>query len=63
MHALGDFQSLAPLNSAPDSGRYTYTANFEKGRMVVQLRLDPDGKVGAYRVVPGAAPESVHASL
>ena len=63
MHALGDFESLASLNSAPDSGRYAYTANFAKGRMVVELRIDPDGKVGAYRVVPSASGEGVHASV
>ena len=63
MHALGEYESLAALSSAPDSGRYTYAANFANGRMVVELRLDPSGKVGAYRVVPGEPGEGVHASV
>lgn len=52
MHALGDFTSLAPKNANPDTGRYEYDAHFTSGTLLVQLRVDPSGKIGAYRVVP-----------
>lgn len=52
MHALGAYRGLTPLSSDPDKGRYTYTAKFDKGTMTVSMRLDPDRKIGAYRVTP-----------
>jgi hypothetical protein len=52
MHALGAYQGLKPLSSEPDKGRYDYEATFEKGAMLVQLRLDPNQKIGAYRISP-----------
>ncbi len=54
MHALGAYQGLKPASSDPDKGRYDYTATFDKGTMVVQLRLDPNQKIGAYRITPQA---------
>ena len=58
MHALGELTSLAPKSADPDSGRYQYDAHFTRGVMLVQLRLDPSGKVGAYRVEPETAPSA-----
>ena len=58
MHALGDFTSLAPKSASPDEGKYEYDAHFTSGAMLVQMRIDPSGKVGAYRVVPENAPDS-----
>ena len=52
MHALGTYHGLKPLASDPDKGRYDYQAAFDKGTMLVQLRMDPDQKIGAYRVTP-----------
>ena len=52
MHGLGDFKSLTPRSANADSGRYEYDAAFTKGSMLVQLRIDASGKVGAYRVAP-----------
>ena len=52
MHMLGNYKGLTELQSNGDSGRYDYTANFDRGTMVVMLRVDPDGKIGAYRVSP-----------
>lgn len=52
MHALGAYHGLKPANSDPDNGRYDYQAAFDKGTLLVQLRLDPDGRIGAYRVTP-----------
>jgi len=55
MHALGAYKGLKPLGSDPDKGRYDYEAAFDKGTMRVELRLDPNQKIGAYRVVPQPA--------
>lgn len=55
MHALGAYKGLKPLASDPDKGRYDYEAAFDKGTMRVELRLDPNQKIGAYRVVPQPA--------
>jgi hypothetical protein len=55
MHALGTYRGLKPLTSEPDKGRYDYEAAFDKGTMRVELRLDPNQKIGAYRVIPQPA--------
>ncbi len=52
MHALGDYQGLTPTTADPQNRRYAYQANFSNGTMVVEMRLDPDGKIAAYRVMP-----------
>lgn len=52
MHALGAYRGLKATTSDPEKGRYDYEAAFEKGTMLVELRLDPTQKIGAYRVVP-----------
>jgi opacity protein-like surface antigen len=55
MHALGAYQGLKATTSDPDKGRYEYEATFDKGRMVVQLRVDPNWKIAAYRVTAETA--------
>jgi hypothetical protein len=55
MHALGDIKSFTQRSSEPDKGRYDYDVSFTNGSMLVQLRVDPDGKIGAYRIVPEPA--------
>ncbi len=62
MHSLGSLQGLAQRDSEPDKGRYEFDATFDRGKMLVQLRLDPSGKVGAYRIVPVSAPARTAAS-
>ncbi len=52
MHALGTYHGLKPLDSDQDKGRYNFQAAFDKGTLLVELRLDPDQKIGAYHVVP-----------
>jgi hypothetical protein len=52
MHALGDYKGLKPTASDPDKGRYDFEADFDHGVMVVEMRLDPTGKIGAYRIAP-----------
>lgn len=54
MHQLGAYQGLKPTASDADTGRYEFQANFEKGILLVEMRLDPSGKIGAYRIVPAA---------
>jgi hypothetical protein len=57
MHALGDLKSVAPRAGAdPDKGRYDYDAMFSRGSMLVELRVDPSGRIGAYRIVPQEVP-------
>lgn len=58
MHALGAYRGLTQRSAAPDAGKYEYDAAFANGRLIVQLRVDPDGKIGAYRIVPDGAPSS-----
>ena len=52
MHALGEYQGLKQTSADPDKGRYDYEATFDKGKLLVELRIDPDQKIGAYRIVP-----------
>ena len=52
MHVLGAYHGLKQISAEPDRGRYDYQAAFDRGTMVVRIRLDPDQKLGAYRVVP-----------
>ena len=50
MNALGEYRALNQRSSDPDRGRYEYDATFSRGALLVMLRVDPDGKIGAYRV-------------
>ena len=54
MNRLGGYQGLTLTATDLPSRRYTFDAKFEKGDMTVQMRLDSDGKIAAFRVVPGA---------
>ncbi|GAC1545724.1 MAG: hypothetical protein NVS2B17_28320 [Candidatus Velthaea sp.] len=52
MHALGVYKGLKATSSDPDKGRYDFEVDFDHGIMVVEMRLDPSGKIGAYRIAP-----------
>lgn len=52
MHKLGAYKGLTSTSSDPDKGRYGFSAAFDKGKMMVEIRLDPTQKIGAYRVIP-----------
>lgn len=52
MHALGDYEGLTQVGYHEPTRRYEFEAKFSKGRMIVQMRLDPDGKIAAYRLSP-----------
>ncbi len=61
MHALGAYHGLKQTSADPDKGRYDFEAAFDKGTLLVELRVDPDQKIGAYRIVPqpgGTPPNS-----
>src|SRR5579872_338700 len=53
MHALGAYQGLTETATDIPARRYTFDAKFDKGDMTVGMRLDVDGKIAAYRIVPG----------
>ncbi len=50
MHALGDYKGLTFINADNSKNEYTYRANFDKGAMNVVIKVDPDGKLSAYRL-------------
>lgn len=52
MHALGDYNGLTTLATDAAKNEYTFKATFSKGTMNVVERLDSNGKVAAYRVIP-----------
>ena len=54
MHSLGNYQGLTETATDIPARRYMFDAKFDKGDMSVAMRLDSDGKIAAYRVVPGA---------
>ena len=54
MHELGPFEGADQTSADPDKGVYEYDLRFASGHMTAKLRIDPSGKVGAYRVYPGA---------
>ena len=60
MHALGAYRGLKQTSSDPDKGRYDFEATFDKGIVTVQLRMDPTGKIGAYRITPQATTTPAH---
>lgn len=54
MHQLGAYQGLTETGSDLPAKRYIFDAKFDKGDMTVRIRLDPSGKIAAYRLTPGA---------
>ncbi|MGH7729142.1 MAG: hypothetical protein ACREM2_10185 [Vulcanimicrobiaceae bacterium] len=56
LRTLGTYQGLHQRTADPTSGRYQYDATFSGGMLLVELRLDSQGKVDAYRIAPGPGP-------
>jgi hypothetical protein len=52
MHKLGDYKGLTMLSSDATKSEFTYRADFTNGSMNVVVRVDPNGKLSAYRVFP-----------
>jgi hypothetical protein len=55
LRALGAMRGFTAVGSTPAQGRYDYQVAFDKGRMLVQLKLDGDRQIAAYRITPLAA--------
>jgi hypothetical protein len=54
MHKLGDYKGLTFVSQDPGKSEFTYRADFTNGTMNVVVRLDPSGKISAYRVFPNS---------
>ncbi len=54
MHAHGDYKGLTETGSEPD-GALDFVANFTNGNMIVKMKLDADGKISGYRVIPSSS--------
>ena len=52
MHRFGSYDGVKIARADVDHARYAYRAFFSRGKMEVRLRLDRDGRVAAYRIVP-----------
>lgn len=52
MRVLGAYHGLTQTSADANTGRYDYEAAFDKGTLLVRLRIDPDGKIAAYRFAP-----------
>lgn len=52
MHKLGDYKGLTLLKSDLTKNEFTYRADFTGGSMNVVVRVDPNGKLAAYRALP-----------
>jgi hypothetical protein len=52
MHELGSYNGLTLLGSDTTKREYSYRANFSKGAVNIVVRVDPDGRLAAYRVFP-----------
>lgn len=51
MHRLGSYTGLGQKAADPDKRRYVYELRFDHGTATAELRIDAEGKVGAYRVL------------
>ena len=54
MHALGAYNGLTLVATDGTRHEYSYRANFSKGTLNVVVRVDPDGRLAAYRVFPSS---------
>lgn len=54
MHKGGDYGSLHETGTEPD-GAYDFLATFGTTNMVVKMKLDDQGRISGYRVIPQSA--------
>ncbi len=52
MHSLGRYKGLSAPHVNTNAGRFKYTANFDRGTMIVMVMVDPAGRIAAYHVRP-----------
>jgi len=53
MHRMGNYQGLTETGTDIPTHRYTFDAKFDHGDLTIKLRLDADGKIAGYHVIPG----------
>lgn len=54
MHAKGDYKGLTETGTEPD-GAYDFRADFSNGSFIVKMKLNSDGKIAGYRVIPSTS--------
>jgi hypothetical protein len=52
MHRFGAYRAVTAVSSGPQPLRYDFEAFFENGSMLLQLKLDSDGRIIGYRLIP-----------
>jgi len=50
LKALGTYKGLSTTAADPTRGRYDFSAQFDQTSIPVHVRVDPDGRLAAYRV-------------
>ena len=50
LHAFGTYKGVTQTAADANSGRYDFNASFDNTTMAVHVRIDPDGKLAAYRI-------------
>jgi hypothetical protein len=50
LHSLGAYKGLEQTTLDTSKGRYDFDAHFDQTTIPVHLRLDPDGRIAAYRL-------------
>jgi hypothetical protein len=54
MHARGDYKGITETGTEPD-GAYDFRADFSNGNLIVKMKVDSDGKISGYRVIPSTS--------
>jgi hypothetical protein len=52
MQEFGEYRGVSLVAEITHNRRYDFEAAFAKGSMLLQVRIDPDGTLAAYRVIP-----------
>ena|SRR5579864_157715 len=51
MHTKGDYRGITETGTEPD-GAYDFRADFSNGTLTVKMKIDGDGRISGYRVLP-----------
>lgn len=52
MQDFGEYRGVSLVAEITHNARYDFEAAFAKGSMLLQVRVDPDGTLAAYRAIP-----------
>jgi hypothetical protein len=50
LHSFGSYKGITQIAADPNGGRYDYNAAFDNVSMTVHVRVDPDGRIAAFRI-------------